>query len=98
MVPRSNRGDRQSGSEAYYDQRWYGLKYFGKRQDLVLGAEQIRFFGGLEADVRNHLRDRYTSIEPVAAGFPQNDAKVAGTAGAVAREIFSHSNTFASNQ
>jgi hypothetical protein len=61
---------------ATLDQRWYGLKYFGKRQDLVLGAEQIRFFGGLEADVRNHLRGRYTSIEPVEENQDSGDIRM----------------------
>jgi hypothetical protein len=61
---------------AVLDQRWYGLKYFGKHQDLVFGAGQVRFFGGLENDVRRQLEDRYTSIDPVESNQDSGDIRM----------------------
>jgi hypothetical protein len=49
---------------AVLDQRWYGLKYFGKHQELIFNAAKVIFLGGRENDVRQQLSDQYTSIEP----------------------------------
>jgi hypothetical protein len=50
---------------AVLDQRWYGFRRFGKYQNLVLGATNVIFCGGLEADVRNHLGSGYESIQSI---------------------------------
>ncbi|HEY5614852.1 MAG TPA: hypothetical protein VIL52_02440 [Bacteroidota bacterium] len=61
---------------AVLDQRWYGLKYFGKHQELIFAAVNVMFFGGLEYDVRNHLGDRYTSIDPVEENQDSGDIRL----------------------
>jgi hypothetical protein len=50
---------------AVLDQRWYGFRRFGKYQDLILGATNVIFCGGLEADVRSELGSQYESIPPL---------------------------------
>jgi len=50
---------------AVLDQRWYGLKYFGKHQELIFNAAKVMFLGGRENDVRKHLSGQYASIDPV---------------------------------
>lgn len=49
---------------AVLDQRWYGLKYFGKHQERIFNATKVIFFGGLEDDVRKQVAGRYVSIDP----------------------------------
>jgi len=49
---------------AVLDQRWYGLKYFGKHQERIFNATKVIFFGGLEDDVRQHVAARYVSMDP----------------------------------
>ena len=61
---------------AVLDQRWYGLKYFGKHQELILNAANVTFFGGLENDVRHYLGDRYTSIDPVEGNQDSGDIRM----------------------
>ena len=61
---------------AVLDQRWYGLKYFGKHQELILGADKIGFFGGLEHDVRRYLADQYTSLDPVEDNQDSGDIRL----------------------
>jgi hypothetical protein len=51
---------------AILDQEWYGFRRFGEYLELILGAERVVFFGGLEADVRRHMRGRYLSVTPLA--------------------------------
>jgi hypothetical protein len=50
---------------AALNQRWYTLKRFGEYQDLIFSASNIRFYGGLELDVRRQLNNHYSSIVPV---------------------------------
>ena len=50
---------------AVLDQKWYGFKVFGKHQELLLAAERVLFYGGLEADVRAHIRGQYRSVTPL---------------------------------
>jgi hypothetical protein len=50
---------------AVLDQRWYGFRRFGKHQGLILGATNVIFCGGLEADVRSHFRNQYETIEGI---------------------------------
>ncbi|MGH7798348.1 MAG: hypothetical protein ACREQ2_26085 [Candidatus Binatia bacterium] len=50
---------------AVLDQKWYGLKVFGKYQGLFLEAERVLFYGGLEADVRTHIGGQYRSVTPL---------------------------------
>ena len=61
---------------AVLDQRWYGLKYFGKHQDLIFNAAKVTFFGGLEDDVRNQVGDQYTSIDPVEENQDSGDIRL----------------------
>ena len=49
---------------AVLDQRWYGLKYFGKHQERIFNATKVIFFGGLEDGVRKQVAGRYVSIDP----------------------------------
>lgn len=66
MVAHAKRLIKNNQEEgAVLDQRWYGLKYFGKHQELIFAAANVMFFGGLENDARKQLGDKYTSIEPV---------------------------------
>jgi len=67
---------RNQEEGAVLDQRWYGLKYFGKHQELVLGAAKVRFFGGLESDVRNQLGDQYTSFDPLEEDQDSGDIRL----------------------
>lgn len=50
---------------AVLDQRWYTLKRFENYQDIIFGATEVAFYGGLEKDVRKHLQHQYTSVVPV---------------------------------
>jgi hypothetical protein len=61
---------------AALNQRWYGLKYFGKHLELILGADKIIFFGGLERDVRTHLASRYASLDPVEENQDSGDVRL----------------------
>jgi nucleoside phosphorylase len=61
---------------AVLDQRWYGLKYFGKHQELIFNARKIKFFGGLENDVRKQVGGQYTSIVPVEANQDSGDIRM----------------------
>jgi hypothetical protein len=61
---------------AVLDQRWYGLKYFGKHQELILNAANVTFFGGLENDARHYLGDRYTSIDAVEENQDSGDIRL----------------------
>lgn len=61
---------------AVLDQRWYGLKYFGKHQELIFNAANVMFFGGLENDVRNQLDDQYTSIDPLEDNQDSGDIRM----------------------
>jgi hypothetical protein len=61
---------------AVLDQRWYGLKYFGKHQELIFAAANVMFLGGLESDVRNQLGDQYTSIDPVEENQDSGDIRL----------------------
>jgi len=47
------------------DQRWYGLKYFGKHQERIFSATKVIFFGGLEDDVRKQVAGRYVLMDPM---------------------------------
>ena len=49
-----------------FDQKWYGFRRFGDYQKLFLGAENVLFYGGLEADVYSHMRGQYLSVTPLA--------------------------------
>jgi len=61
---------------AVLDQRWYGLKYFGKHEDLIFNAVNVMFFGGLENDVRNQLLDQYRSLDPVEDNQDSGDIRL----------------------
>jgi hypothetical protein len=61
---------------AVLDQRWYGLQYFGKHEDLIFNAANVMFFGGLENDVRHYLGDRYTSIDAVEGNQDSGDIRL----------------------
>ncbi|HEX9787730.1 MAG TPA: hypothetical protein VGB09_06870 [Candidatus Binatia bacterium] len=50
---------------AVLDQKWYGFRRFGKYQELFLGAENVVFYGGLEADVQSHIQGQYLSLTPL---------------------------------
>jgi len=77
LVDRAERLIKNNQDEgAVLDQRWYGLKYFGKHQELILNAASITFFGGLENDVRNYLGARYTSIDPVEENQDSGDIRM----------------------
>ena len=61
---------------AVLDQRWYGLQYFGKHEDLIFNAANVMFFGGLENDVRNQLLDQYRSLDPVEENQDSGDIRL----------------------
>jgi hypothetical protein len=61
---------------AVLDQRWYGLKYFGKHQELIFNAAKVMFFGGLEVDVRTQFGDQYASLEPVEDNQDPGDIRL----------------------
>ncbi len=61
---------------AVLDQRWYGLQYFGKHEDLIFNAANVMFFGGLENDVRNQLLDQYRSLDPVEDNQDSGDIRL----------------------
>ena len=46
---------------AVLDQRWYAFRRFGRHQELILGASQVVFYGGLEDQVRRQAESHYTS-------------------------------------
>jgi hypothetical protein len=51
---------------AILDLEWYGFRRFGEYLELILGAERVVFYGGLEADVQTHMRGQYLSVTPLA--------------------------------
>ncbi|MGH7794319.1 MAG: hypothetical protein ACREQ2_05400 [Candidatus Binatia bacterium] len=57
------KNEREGG---VFDQKWYGFRRFGDYQKLFLGAENVLFYGGLEADVYSHIRGKYLSVTPLA--------------------------------
>jgi hypothetical protein len=70
---RSNhRGSRQALAErlvernqregATFDQKWYAFRRFGEYLKLILRAESVLFYGGLEADVHTHIRSQYFAV------------------------------------
>jgi hypothetical protein len=61
---------------AALDQRWYGLKYFAKHQELIFNAAKIMFLGGREDEVRAQLGDRYVSIDPVEESQDSGDIRL----------------------
>lgn len=61
---------------AVLDQRWYGLQYFGKHEDLMFNAANVMFFGGLENDVRNQFLDQYRSLDPVEDNQDSGDIRL----------------------
>jgi hypothetical protein len=61
---------------AVLDQRWYGLKYFGKHQELIFNAAKVMFLGGREDDVRQQLSEHYTSIDPVEDNQDSGDIQL----------------------
>lgn len=50
---------------AVLDQRWYAFRRFGRHQELILGASQVVFYGGLEDQVRRQSENHYTSMVPL---------------------------------
>lgn len=50
---------------AVLDQRWYAFRRFGQHQELILGASQVVFYGGLEYQVRRQFKSHYTSMVPL---------------------------------
>jgi hypothetical protein len=50
---------------AVLDQRWYAFRRFGWHQELILGASQVVFYGGLEDQVRRQSENHYTSMVPL---------------------------------
>jgi hypothetical protein len=50
---------------AVLDQRWYAFRRFGQHQELILGASQVVFYGGLEDQVRRQSENHYTSMVPL---------------------------------
>jgi hypothetical protein len=61
---------------AVLDQKWYGFRRFGKYQELFLGAETVLFYGGLEDEVRRHLKGRYLSFEPLDENHDPSDIRL----------------------
>ncbi|HEY7553328.1 MAG TPA: hypothetical protein VIH18_00855 [Candidatus Binatia bacterium] len=61
---------------AVLDQRWYGLKYFGKHQELIFNAAKVMFMGGRENEARKQLSGRYTSIDPVGDNQDSGDIQL----------------------
>ena len=57
--------DKNDREGAVLDQKWYGFRRFGKYQELFLGAEQVLFYGGLEAEVKSHIKDQYLALAPL---------------------------------
>jgi hypothetical protein len=55
------KNEREGG---VFDQKWYGFRRFGDYQKLFLGAENVWFYGGLEADVYSHIRGQYLAVTP----------------------------------
>ena len=63
LVGRAQKLIEENAKEgAVLNQRWYTLKRFGQYQDAIFSASHVRFYGGLEKDVRAHLRRDYTSL------------------------------------
>jgi hypothetical protein len=54
--------EKNAREAAVMNQEWYAVKRIGKHQELLLRAERIFFYGGLEADVRAHVSHRYVSM------------------------------------
>jgi hypothetical protein len=57
--------DKNQREGAVLDQKWYGFRRFGKYQELFLGAERVLFYGGVEAEIKSHIQDRYLSLAPL---------------------------------
>jgi hypothetical protein len=58
--------EKNEREDAGLDQKWYGFRRFGEYQELLLGAERVLFYGGLETDVHTHIRGQYLSVTPLA--------------------------------
>jgi hypothetical protein len=61
---------------AVLDQKWYGFKVFGKHQELLLAAERVLFYGGLEADVLTHIRGQYRSVTPLEENHDPGEVRL----------------------
>jgi hypothetical protein len=57
--------DRNNREGAVLDQRWYGFRRFGAYQEMFLGADEIFFYGGREADITARIKGRYLSLAPL---------------------------------
>ena len=57
-----NRNEHEGAS---LDQRWYAFRRFGKHLDQVLGAREVRFYGGRESEVLRLIADQYLSVSPL---------------------------------
>ena len=61
---------------AVFDQKWYSFKRFGEYQKLLLDAERVLFYGGLEADVYTHIRGRYLSVAPLGENHDPGEVRL----------------------
>ena len=61
---------------AVFDQKWYGFRRFGEYQELFMAAERVLFYGGLEADVRAHIRGQYRSVIPLGEDEETGEIRV----------------------
>jgi hypothetical protein len=52
------------------------LKRFGNYQDVIFGASEIVFYGGLQTDVRRKLQNQYASIIPVTDDQDAGDIRL----------------------
>jgi hypothetical protein len=57
--------DRNEREGAALDQRWYAFRRFGEHLEQILKANQVRFYGGREAEVIQAVGDNYASITPI---------------------------------
>jgi hypothetical protein len=57
--------EKNESEGAVLDQRWYAFRRFGQHQELILGASQVVFYGGLEDQVRRQSENHYTSMVPL---------------------------------
>jgi len=61
---------------AVFDLRWYSFKRLGENQKLFLDAERVLFYGGQEADVHAHIRDRYLSVAPLVPNYDPGELRL----------------------
>lgn len=67
--------DRNEREGASLDQRWYTFRRFGEHLEQILGAREVRFYGGRESDVLRFIADQYVSVSPLEPAQDPSDIR-----------------------